>query len=956
MNTDRWPQIEAALDELLELPAERRRPRLAEIAAGDPELGRELEPFLVQDGESAGPLDDSLETYAAAVFEDATIGVGEPGAEGPEPGSQIGPYRVLSEIGHGGMGSVLLAERTDGEFEHQVALKVVRGGRRDIAERFRHERQILARLRHPNIATLFDGGTTGGGDPYFAMELVEGERITDYSDQNQLGIEDRIRLFEDVCRAVQHAHRNLVVHRDLKPGNVLVTREGTVKLLDFGIAKIVESEDDVSGTTRQFLTPAYAAPEQVLGEPTSTATDIYSLGVLLYELLTGRNPHGETSRSVEMARNVVENDPPSASSAVGPELARARGSDLHALKRRLRGDLDNILLKALQKAPEDRYASAEDLRADLERHRKQLPVSARPATVRYRVAKFARRHRVGAAAIVAVLLTAVVGFAGVVWQANVASRERDVARAEAERAEAVTEYLLDVFGSADPGADSGATLTAVELAERGAERLGDQFLDRPEIRASITKTLGSVFLRLAELEKADSLLHDSLGQYRTIGDHEQVVMTMVAIGDAYQMERRIEEAEKVLGEASDYAEAHFPPDHRVYTELYLGLGLVRGWKGDYEESEEILKRGLEMTRLLDPTNERKAADYLVNLGTVLVTNGKTEQSEVALSEALEIYRELEPGGGLRSAMVLSSLADIHRRIDRTEKAVEMARESLAMQREEYGEEGHPNLAIAITNLASALRRLGELEETEALQREAIEMFVRHLGPDHGYTGRAHNNLGITLKEKGDLEGAEREYATCVRIVKESFGERHPSIVPNLSNHADALIELGRLEEAEDILREAISISEEADADPFYRTYAMLGLARVCGETDRWDQCEQLTVEAWELRKEAVGEGHSAELEARILTAGVFSERGRPEEARPLLDSAIGSARTGGAPTRSALARALRERADLARDTAEPPEELAGFLRELLTLERERTDPDEEKIVALEREIGELTGT
>jgi serine/threonine-protein kinase len=270
MKSERWERVETLLDELLDLSPEKRRARLDEIAAREPEIAGELAPFLAEDDSTGGPLDDSVDTFAAAVFEDTAPADSAMTSHGIAPGSLIGPYRVVSEIGHGGMGIVLLAERTQGDFEQRVALKVVRGGRHDSVERFRHERRILARLRHPNIAALYDGGATPAGEPYFAMELVEGERITEYCDRRRLGIDARIALFEDVCRAVQHAHRNLVVHRDLKPGNVLVTSEGTVKLLDFGIAKVIEADEDGQGTTRQFLTPAYAAPEQIRGEPTST--------------------------------------------------------------------------------------------------------------------------------------------------------------------------------------------------------------------------------------------------------------------------------------------------------------------------------------------------------------------------------------------------------------------------------------------------------------------------------------------------------------------------------------------------------------------------------------------------------------------------------------------------------------------------------------------------------------
>lgn len=948
MKLDRWPEIEALLDRLLDLPRQERRERLEEWTRHDPSLKDAILPLLRETESSTGPLDGSLEPLAAAVFD----GEEADGAD-PSEGRQIGPYRVVSKIAEGGMGSVFLAERTDGEFEHRVALKLVRHGRADIVDRFRHERQILARLRHPHIATLYDGGVTDDGQPYFAMEYVDGQRITTYCDERRLSVDARVALFEDVCRAVQYAHRNLVVHRDLKPGNVFVTNDGTVKLLDFGIAKIVDAETE-SGltTTHHFLTPAYAAPEQILAEPTSTATDIYALGVLLYELLTGHNPHGDPSRSAQLARAVVETDPPSASTNVNAGGAEARGADPSTVRRRLKGDLDNILQKALKKSPDERYASAEDVRADLERHRKQLPVSARPDTLGYRLSRFAQRNRIGAAALVAAFLAVAVGLIGVSWQARVARQERDRAREAAARAETVQDFLLDIFSAADPTFETGDVPTAVELAERGADRIGKAFPDQPEVRADVTGLLGTVFLRLGEYERADSLLTRALDQHRSLGDDRGVVNTLVRLGDTYQWLRRLDEAQAHLEEAMQLGTSSLGPDDDLVMNARQALGVVHYRRGDFDAAETIIREGIaHVTSVYGPECEQ-AIEHYSNLSTILREHGATAESVDAMQHALDISQALHPEGGIETWRAMSSLADILDDVDRLEEADSLSHIAVTGMEEEYGEDGHGELAIAYSNRAGTLRRLGRIEEAAVLGQKAIDVFVHHLGPDHPFVARAHNNLGVTFNRM-DTEAAAREFEKAVSLGRVAFGPRHPTLVPFLSNYAGALESAGRLEDAAAAYREAVSIADEGGVT-FGKTYAQLGLSGILRDMGKPAEAEQLNREAWETRKEIVGVGHSAEIHARISLASLFAENGRFDESRPLLDSAIEDARAGLPATREVLEKAVNERALVARDAKEPEAVRADVLRQLLELRRERLEPDDPEVTRLEEELGALT--
>jgi serine/threonine-protein kinase len=827
-----------------------------------------------------------------------------------QEGRRIGPYQVIRELGRGGMGEVLLAERADGQFEQQVALKVVRGGlnREDILRRFRHERTILARLRHPNIAVLHDGGIAADGVPYFAMEYVQGEPITDYCDRRTLGIPERIALFESVCRAVQYAHRNLVIHRDLKPSNVLVTADGVPKLLDFGIAKVIDPGlDDPTQATRGFLTPAYAAPEQIRGEPTSTATDVFSLGVLLYVLLAGHHPHGDTSSSVTVARAIVEEDPVEPSTVAGrsSDAARLRRAEPAELRRALRGDLDNIVAKALRKNADDRYASVDDLRLDLERHRRSLPVSARPATARYRMRKFVRRHRVGVAAAGTAALALAAGVAGIAWQANVAARERDRARAEAARAEAVKDYLLEVFSVADPGLESGKELTAIELVERGAARIEARFSDDPEVRAEITLTLGEVLLSLAEYDRADTLLAAAVEDYRRLQRPEGIVNALAERAEAAVGRAEHDRALTLLEEAKTLAIERLGPDHAVTAKVWSGLGTVNVYQGKHTEGEVALAEALRIARQTE--DDAQVAEYLLNLSTSRSDRGAHAEAESSLREALAIYRKQESGGGVRTARILGSLSNVLKDMDRLEEAEQAGREAVELFRREHGERGHPEQAMCMSNLAGALRKAGKLEEAETLYREALDLFRRHLGEEHYFVARLLSNLSVLLMQRGDNAGAEQMVSESIRLTAKQLGPRHRSLIAPLNNRGKVLCDLNRFKESEAVYKEALSICQEVLGErSLDGSYSLLGLGWVYRKTGRLDEAERLCRAAWEDRRAALPAGNSAVLAARVNQAQVVAERGRRSEAREMLDAVVAEAQAGLPATQKPLDDARRE--------------------------------------------------
>ena len=552
-----WSRLEALLDQALELPIDRRcKPCSNASAATTPRLRERVEQLLAADAAAGDFMNDGVEAWLRS----GPMTPAHSAEQGAlDAGARVGPYRVIDELGRGGMGIVYRAERADGEFVQVVALKLVRRSfdGDDTTGRFRRERQILAQLDHPSIARLLDGGLHTDGRPYFAMELVEGEPITTYCDRRGLSIDARVRLFCRVCDAVQYAHGRLIVHRDLKPANISVTATGDPKLLDFGIAKLLTYDDAEESTklTRtglRPLTPAYAAPEQLRGEPVSTATDVYTLGVILFELLTARRPFRSASSGFE--RTSLEAEPPRPSDVVllrdrddAPsidEIAHARGLSPRALAARLAGDLDAIVLKALRREPQRRYIGAGALAEDLGRFLQGRPVAARPEGRRYRASKFVRRHRVGIAVAVSLVLSLVGGLAATAWQARAKALE-------AQKAEAVKAFLISIFQGADPVQAAGRDITLRQVLDEGAVRVQRDLASQPAVQGELLTVLAGIYAELGVTERAGALTDQALDIHERLhGANSELVATnlrqkaslAVARGDADTADRFAREA------------------------------------------------------------------------------------------------------------------------------------------------------------------------------------------------------------------------------------------------------------------------------------------------------------------------------------------------------------------------------------------------------------------------------
>src|SRR5262245_36262074 len=575
MNSERWRRIEDIFRTAVDRPAAERDDYLTRVCDGDEDLRREVLSLIERDTDEdfiQAPIANIARSFTAKPSNDLTEEL-------------IGPYRVTRLIGRGGMGAVYEAERDDDQFRQQVAIKIIKRGMDTdfVRDRFLRERRILASLDHPHIARLFDGGATPDGMPYFVMEFVAGEPITAYCRRHQLSVNGKLKLFRKVCSAVQHAHQRLVVHRDLKPSNILITEDGEPKLLDFGIAKLLSPDGSQTQTRTEtalrLMTPEYASPEQARGQAVATTTDVYSLGVVLYELLTERRPHEfKTYSPAEIERAFCDTEIEEPSKVAG----RMTGAGARAA-RLLAGDLDNVVLMAMRKEPERRYQSVEQLSEDIRRYLAGMPVVARKDTFCYRAGKFVRRHKAGVAILALLIVLAV----AVTVQAARIARERDRANQEAATAQAVTESLVAMFEVADPGQARGNVITARELLDQGAEKVVRELKNQPAVQAKLLDTIGQLYQSIGLYDREQPLLEEALKLRRqSLGDESTDVATRL--------------------------------NH---------LGEVARVKDDYAKSESFFREALAMRLKLLGRERPEVAESMNNRGRVLVDRGKFGEAE-----------------------------------------------------------------------------------------------------------------------------------------------------------------------------------------------------------------------------------------------------------------------------------------------------------------------------------------
>ncbi|HSU82387.1 MAG TPA: serine/threonine-protein kinase, partial [Thermoanaerobaculia bacterium] len=717
IGADRWREVDRLFAAALDLPPDRRPAWLDEACAGRPELRQAIERLLAADARR----DSFLDQQPGAILTSALA----------EEGECLGPYRLLRPLGQGGMGTVYLAVRDDAPDERQVAVKILHSGLENTAlrHRFLAERQILARLDHPGIARLYTVGGTADGRPYLVMERIEGEPVDAYCDRHRLSVDQRLALFRKICAAVEHAHRHLLVHRDLKPANILVTPEGEPKLLDFGIAKQLApaAESARTRTGLRVMTPSYASPEQVKGEAITTASDVYSLGVLLCELLCGRGPYPvpEGAPLYEIERAILEKEPERPSEALfragGPPpetLAALRGTRPATLRRRLAGDLDTIVLKALRKDPAQRYESVSRLSSDLERHLRSLPISARPDTWGYRTRKLLRRHRAAAATAAAVLLLTAGLVVSLLVQSRRIARERDKARH-------TLSFLVDTFKQADPRHLRGERLTAREVLDQGADRVSRELAGQPEVQSAVMDAIGEVNLGLGRDDQAAPMLEGALAlRRRTLA----------------------------------------PSSLEVALSL-RHLASLRVAQSDFAAGETLLRQALaiERRRLGDSV---EVASTLNQLGQTLTQKGDFRSAEPLHHQALAIARQAE---GPRGPTVAEALLDLARCRDQSGDypgAEMFYQQGLALEKQLLGER-NPAFAKSQAAYGSVLMNQGKFKPAEAVFRRSLAIQRQALGEDHPEVAQLLNNLAESRHGQGDLQGAETLYRQALAGLRKS---------------------------------------------------------------------------------------------------------------------------------------------------------------------------------------------
>ena len=891
VDSDRWRRLQEAFHGALGVDPSERVAYLDEVCAGDAELRQEVEALIAASGDEPD-LADEVNRAASAAFSTT-----------PLVGARLGPYRIVREVGQGGMGRVFLALRDDDQFQRRVAVKVAHAAHApELFSRFRSERQILAGLDHPNIARLLDGGTTEEGVPYLVLEFVEGEPIDRYCDARQMAVAERVQLFCAVCAAVHYAHQNLIVHRDLKPANVLVTPDGIPKLLDFGIAKLLKPEllaqaPALTTALHRPMTPEYASPEQVRGEGLTTASDVYSLGVLLYELLTGCRPlnlEGQTPSGIERLVSDVEPEPPSTATLREPkgadgltaeQRARDRETSPEKLRRLLEGDLDNIVLMALRKSPARRYASAEQLAEDLRRHLDGLPVRARKDTIRYRSAKFVRRNRY-ALGTAAVIFAVVAGF-GVnrAQLARALAGERNEARQEAETARHVTSFLQDVFRLADPEEHGGA-VSAREILDGAVERMGEASHDRPEVRAALLDTIGDIYRHLGSYSRAEPLLEEALLLRRAgLGEnHVDTARSLVHLGQLRTDESRYTEAQELFRSAVSVRERLLGADHVDVAEALTGLGVVLRREGKRAEAESVLRRALSVQEAALPDGP-EVAETLDRLAEVLDDKGELPQAEALARRALEISRR-RPGEHADSARYLGRLGAILRREDELEAAEPPLREALAIRLGIFGHE-HPLVALNLNNLANVFRDRGQYATAEPLYMESIDIYQRVVGGDHLGLAAVRADLAEAFIESGRLDEAEEAYRRSLDARKR-LGDDNALVLSSRNGLARVAAARGNQASAEMQYRAVLETrrrtGQEGDLDA---TAERVGLGRALIAQLHAAEAEPFLREALQIRLHFLSARHWQVTEARSALGGdLVALRRYPEAERLLLDALI----------------------------------------------------------------------
>jgi len=816
MDSTGWTRVKELFYEALDHDPKERADWLDRACPGDPELRTQVQALLASHERGGDFMEPPRFGSVSRLLS------GEDEEEPKMEGKTLGPYVLARHLASGGMGEVYLAHRVDGLFEKSVAVKILKRGMEteEIIRRFEVERQFLASLEHPNIARLLDGGVTEGGRPYLVMEYIDGKPITRFCDDRKLSTAERLALFRDVCGAVHYAHRNLIVHRDLKPANILVSEDGVPKLVDFGVAKIVDgtgaeaTRGALTEKTSRWMTYEYASPEQIRGDHVTTATDVYALGLILYEILTGHRPHRfRTLRPSDIERAICDEDPERPSRvilrtterthsdgsrwAITPaSVSATRERPISALRRHLSGDLDNIVLKALRKDPDQRYSTPQALADDIRRHLGGFPVEARRPTVMYLATRFVRRNRLLVASAAAILLTLFAGVVATTWEARAAHQAEVRATIARQKAERVTDFFREMLSKADPAAALGRDLTVRELLDAAATDIEKEVADQPDVEADIRTTIG-----------------------RT----------------------------------------------------YATLGL-------YDKAVEHLSHALEIRERLRGVSRIDIVESRNQLGAVFLSQGRVADAERLFRESLELLRRSGNGDRPIVALTLNDLALALRSRGDFAAAQELYEKALAIEKRTLGGED-PEVAVTLNNLGGLMRVTGDLPSAEQFCREALEIRRKVLDPSHPLIAQSLDNLGVILHAQGKFEEAESYFREALALYRKVLPEGHPDLAVTLSNLGSLLARLGKPGDAEAALRECLEIRRNALPEGDMRTAMTIDRLAACLVAQRnYAAAEPLLLESLALAQSPGGSNSARASAAREKLASLYDAWGKPEAA------------------------------------------------------------------------------
>lgn len=819
LSSTRRAQIEEVFDEAIDIDRDQRSAWLSDRCSQDAELRAEVEALLAAHDSPPGILERRLTVASTSL------------ADEPLRDRRIGPYRVVRELGRGGMGVVYLAERVDGEFRREVAIKLLRNSpdAEELHRRFIAERQILASMSHPNIAQLLDGGTTDGELPYLVMEYVDGLPITTYCDRHRLDIAARLRLFIDVCRAVSSAHQNLVIHRDIKPGNILVTASGQVKLLDFGIAKLLNSA--IGGmsaphtrTAFRVMTPDYASPEQVRGESLTTSSDVYALGIVLYELLAGRRPYQvRTGSARELHELVCEREPERPSSQVKRQpaaddspcmesaaVASARDTSPDRLQRELAGDLDAIVMMALRKEPRRRYGSADVLAEDVTRYLRGLPVLARHQSRAYYIGKFLRRHRTATSLGAIAALALVTSTAVAIKQTATSRRALTQARQALRESDQTTGFLAGLFDANVPAPGDAPPGTTDELIARAIGQI-EQASNYPLVQARMLEGIGRIYQNAGRLAEARSSFERSLALRRANGAGESApaATTLLHLANTLRVSARYAAADSAAWQALRIFEKVNGPADPSAAEAWQMLSMLAVYRSDIHSAEAYARRSAEIIVAAYGTEDPRSGFAIEMLGGALNRLERYDEGERYMRQALMLYEREKGPNDAGLVVPLARLADavVNSRADFAE-AVRLMERGVAISKSTLGE-SHPRTAYALTALGAFESRRGNFEKAERLSKQAVAIFDRALGRRDVSVADAYADLAKVYSRAGRWSEAEAAQRIAIAVYDTSLGRAHPAHASSIAGLCEIHVHVGRLDEAEKECRESLALREHA---------------------------------------------------------------------------------------------------------------------------------------------------